>query len=358
MDNQAVAVIILAAGKGTRMKSRVPKVLHELCGTPLLRHAIAAAQQIKPGLLSVVLRHEKAMIEEYLGVNYPEIRITEQDEIPGTGRAVQCALEQLAIPGDQPTTVIVTSGDVPLLEGQTLEKLYRQHQQSEARVTVLSTVVEDATGYGRIIRNEDGDLAAIIEHRDATAEQRQICEINAGIYAFDLDFLEAALRQVGSDNDQGEVYLTDTVKIATEKGERAGIFQLADSWQAEGCNDRAQLAALAAELNRRTLAFHMANGVSIIDPKQTWIEPGSEIAADVTIDVGCILRGKNKIGSFAEIGPYTYLENCEIDKLAEVRFSDLRNYRVPSTKIEHENMVIFPDHRFFGGKSPEVEKEI
>lgn len=356
MQNQAVAVIILAAGKGTRMKSRVPKVLHQLCGTPLLGHAITAAQSINPEPLSVVLRHEREMIEDYLEEKYPEIKITLQDEIPGTGRAVQCALEQLRLPKDRPTTVIVTSGDVPLLQGDTLEALCQQHQESGAKVTVLSTVVEDATGYGRIVRNEGGGLSTIVEHRDATAEQRQICEINAGIYAFDLEFLESALTQVGSDNDQGEVYLTDTVKIATEQGLKAGVFQLEDSWQAEGCNDRVQLATLTAELNRRTLVYHMANGVSIIDPSHTWIDPGSEIAADVTIDVGCIIRGKNKIDRYAQIGPYTYLENCEISRWAVVRFSELQNYRVPSTQLEHKQMVNFPEYMFFQGNSPESEK--
>lgn len=355
MQKQTVAVIILAAGKGTRMKSRVPKVLHSLCGTPILGHVIAAAQQIKPEPLSVVLRHEKEMIEDYLRRSYPEIKITEQDENPGTGRAVQCALEQLDLPLEQPTTVIVINGDVPLLQGVTLEKFYQYHQESAAKVTVLSTVVEDATGYGRIIRNDDSGLSAIVEHRDATIEQRQICEINAGIYAFELDFLQSALAQVGSDNDQGEVYLTDTVKIAAEQGLKAGVFQLQDSWQAEGCNDRAQLATLAAELNRRILAYHMANGVSIIDPSHTWIEPGSEIAADVTIDVGCILRGKNKIASLAVVGPYTYLENCEIVSEEVVRFSDLRNYRSSSTTVEHKNISISHEHRFSQGKSFKTE---
>lgn len=356
MENQTVAVIILAAGKGTRMKSKVPKVLHELCGTPLLGHAIRAARQINPQTLSVVLRHEKEMIADYLEQQYPEIKITEQDEIPGTGRAVQCALEQLSLPKGNPTTVIVTSGDVPLLQGDTLEALYQQHRESGAKVTVLSTMVTDATGYGRIIRDETGDLSAIVEHRDATAEQLKICEINAGIYAFELEFLQTVLTQVGSDNDQGEVYLTDTVKIATLKGLKASVFKLKDSWQAEGCNDRAQLATLAAELNRRTLAFHMNNGVSIVDPNQTWIDPGSEISADVTIDVGCILRGENKIGAQALIGPYSYVENCEIAGGAQVRFSDLRNCHIPTVTLDHKNSGDSPEFRFFEGKSPEIEK--
>lgn len=310
--NRPSAVIILAAGQGARMKSKTPKVLHPMCGRPLLGHAIVAAEDAEAESIVVVIRHQRdrvaAMVEDFA----PDAILADQDEIPGTGRAVQCGLEQLIKEtGEASGTVLVTSADVPLLSGETLTELGKVHEESGNAVTVVTTIVDDPTGYGRVIR-EDGAVTAIVEHRDATDEQRAVNEINAGIYAFDAKFLQEALSGLDTDNDQGEVYLTDTVAIAVEKGKRCGAFVLEDAWQAQGCNDRAQLSELRHEMNRRILEEHMREGVTIVAPETTWIDVDVEIAPDVTIEPGCVLEGITSIDSYSQIGPHTTLRNVNV----------------------------------------------
>ncbi|AOZ72999.1 hypothetical protein BK816_06605 [Boudabousia tangfeifanii] len=245
------AVIILAAGKGTRMKSPLPKVLHPLAGKSLLERAIIAAQALDPRVLGVVVRHERDMVVEHLSQVAPNAIPLDQDEIPGTGRALACALEQLQDKDynlDGP--VVVTSGDVPLLSGKTLQNFVAAHEAANATVSVAGARLADPTGYGRLVE-EDGKLVAIVEHADATEEQRQIDLINAGIYVFDGRFALEALQKLGSDNAQGEVYLTDLVGIATESGLPAQSYLIADTWEVTGCNDPQQLAELEAEYYRR-----------------------------------------------------------------------------------------------------------
>lgn len=283
-----------------------------MCGRPLLGHAIVAAEDAEAESIVVVIRHQRdrvaAMVEDFA----PDAILADQDEIPGTGRAVQCGLEQLIKEtGEASGTVLVTSADVPLLSGETLTELGKVHEESGNAVTVVTTIVDDPTGYGRVIR-EDGAVTAIVEHRDATDEQRAVNEINAGIYAFDAKFLQEALSGLDTDNDQGEVYLTDTVAIAVEKGKRCGAFVLEDAWQAQGCNDRAQLSELRHEMNRRILEEHMREGVTIVAPETTWIDVDVEIAPDVTIEPGCVLEGNTSIDSYSQIGPHTTLRNVNV----------------------------------------------
>lgn len=312
------AVIVLAAGQGTRMKSSTPKVLHSMCGRPLLGHAIVAAEETEPGHIVVVIRHQRDRVADMVNSFAPEVILADQDEIPGTGRAVQCGLEKLVETTVECVgTVLVTSADVPLLQGATLAELTAAHEEAGNAVTVVTTVVDDPTGYGRIVR-EGGGVQAIVEHRDATAEQRQIKEINAGIYAFDAQFLQTALAGLGTDNDQGEVYLTDTVAAAVAAGRTCGAFVLADQWQAQGCNDRSQLAQLRAEMNRRILERHMKAGVSITVPATTSIDVDVQIAPDVTIESGCVLEGETLIDPFAIIGPHTTLRNVTVGEGAIV----------------------------------------
>lgn len=323
---QAQAVIVLAAGRGTRMRSRTPKVLHELCGRTLLAHALAAAAGAQARRVAVVVRHERERVAAEARRVLPGVVVADQDAIPGTGRAVACGLARLARAGGAVRgTVLVTSGDVPLLRGETLRALAAQRARMGNAVQVLTTVRPDPTGYGRIVRragaggpraagaaSSNAPVVAIVEERDATPEQRRIHEVNAGVYAFDGAFLARALDELGTDNDQREVYLTDTVGAAVALGRSVGATPVDDPWQAAGCNDRIELAALAAELNRRVQRRLMAGGVTIVDPVTTWIEPGVRIGADSVIEPGTVLRGDTRIGSGCRIGPHTVLERCAV----------------------------------------------
>ncbi|MDO5719926.1 MAG: NTP transferase domain-containing protein [Actinomycetaceae bacterium] len=312
--NRPNAVIVLAAGQGTRMKSTTPKVLHDMCGRPLLGHAIVAAEESEAQHIVTVIRHQRDRVAQMVTDFAPDVILADQDEIPGTGRAVQCGLEELIRQtGDCVGTVVVTSADVPLLSGRTLTSLTRAHEEAGNAVTVVTTIVEDATGYGRIVRT-GGEVTAIVEHRDATEEQLAITEINAGIYAFDAEFLSKTLPTLGTDNDQGEVYLTDTIAAAIAQARKCGAFVLEDQWQAQGCNDRVQLADLRDEMNRRILDEHMRAGVSIISPATTYVDVDVTIAADARIEPGCILEGETVVEPFSVIGPHTTLRHTHIEE--------------------------------------------
>ena len=313
------AVIVLAAGQGTRMKSRLPKVVHPVAGLSMIGHALRAAVGVDPDDVVAVVRHQRDVVAAEILRVLPSAIVADQDEVPGTGRAVQCGLAALdGARGAVHGTVLVTYGDVPLLSSQTLARLVGAHEASGDAVTVLTSRVEDPTGYGRILRAPDGSVTAIVEQRDATAEQALITEINAGIYAFDADFLRGALAGLGTDNDQGEVYLTDALAAAAQSGRGAGALELDDVWQTAGANDRAQLAELGAELNRRICAGHMRAGVTIIDPASTWIGVDVVIGADTTIHPGTVLRGATNIARNCEICPSATLIDAEVGERAVV----------------------------------------
>jgi len=311
------AVIVLAAGEGTRMKSAVPKVLHSIGGRTLLGHAITAARGTGAEHLSVVVRHERDLVAAHVAEVAPEAVIADQDEVKGTGRATECALD--ALPGDLDGTVLVTYGDVPLLTAQTLHGLVEAHTASGSAVTVVTATLADPTGYGRILRDADGSVAGIVEQKDATDEQRSIREINSGIYAFDAAVLKDALAHVGTDNVQGEKYLTDVLAIARKGGGRVSAHLIDDLWQTEGVNDRVQLARLGKELNRRITERWMREGVTIVDPATTWVDADVTIGRDATIRPNTQLLGATTIGAGATIGPDTTLTDTEVGERAEVK---------------------------------------
>lgn len=317
MENPApAAVVVLAAGAGTRMRSRTPKVLHEIGGRSLLIHAVTAAEGTGPGELVVVLRHERDRVAAHLADHAPEVTVADQDDVPGTGRAVQCGLEKVAATTG---TVLVTYGDVPLLEPGTLRELVAAHEEAGAAATVLTARVPDPAGYGRILRSQDGsEVLGIVEHKDATEEQRGIDEINSGIYAFDLAVLRDALGRITTDNAQGEMYLTDVLAIAREDGGSVRAVVTDDVMMVEGANDRVQLAQLGAEMNRRILERHMRAGVTIVDPATTWIDADVTIGQDTVIRPGVQLHGATDVGEDAEIGPDTTLRDTEVGDGASV----------------------------------------
>ena len=317
--SRPAAVIVLAAGQGTRMKSALPKVVHPLAGLSMIGHALRAAHGLDPEHLVAVVRHQREVVAAEIARVSPTAIIADQDEIPGTGRAVQCglaALDEAVAPA--PGTIVVTYGDVPLLSTDTLAQLVATHEEAGHAVTVLTSRVEDPTGYGRIIRDASGTVTAIVEQRDATPEQAAINEINAGIYAFDAQFLRESLASLGTDNDQGEVYLTDVLAAAAPAGRTAGALELTDHWQSAGANDRVQLAELGAELNKRICEALMRSGVTIVDPASTWVDVDVKVGADTTIYPGTCLRGTTSVGGNCEIGPNATLIDAEIGDRAVV----------------------------------------
>ncbi len=343
------SAIVLAAGQGTRMKSSLPKVLHPLLGRTLLSHAMHAVMGLDPDNVVVVVRHDRDKVAEEAVRVLHSVVIADQDEIPGTGRAVYCALKGAAEQGCPLTgTVVVNNADVPMLQTDTLEKLVAQHEANGAAVTVVSAVVDDPTGYGRIVRRstDEDALAAIVEHRDATDQQLRIREINAGIYAFDTEFLLEALESIGSSNDQGEVYLTDTVAVAVSADRIAQGFVLDDSWQAEGCNDRAQLSDLRKEMNARICRAHQIAGVSIVDPLTTSVDVDVDIEPDAVIEPCTQLVGKTTIGLGARVGPGSTIVDSIVGSGAVVPRSYVVSTRIAGDRVLEPYSVVGPSPRF------------
>ncbi|WP_288864539.1 bifunctional UDP-N-acetylglucosamine diphosphorylase/glucosamine-1-phosphate N-acetyltransferase GlmU [uncultured Corynebacterium sp.] len=313
------AVVVLAAGAGTRMKSDRQKTLHEIGGRSLLSHSLHAAAGVHPEHLVAVVGHQRDQVapavERIAEQMQVEIRQAVQEEQNGTGHAVQVGLS--AIP-DFAGTVVVTNGDVPLLTPDTLQALVDKHEAERAAVTVLSLEFDNPTGYGRIIRGEAGDVVAIVEEKDATDEQRKVREVNSGVFAFDSAVLRDALERVTPDNAQGEFYITDVLGIARNDGLRVTALTAPDARELAGVNDRVQLAEAGKELNRRLVEKAMRNGATVIDPATTWIGVEVEIGRDVVIHPNTQLWGSTVIGDGAEIGPDTTLTDMEVGARATV----------------------------------------
>ena len=309
------AVVILAAGEGKRMKSSRSKLLHEIAGHSMLSYAVTAATTMQPQHIIVVIGHLRDQVADHLDEIAPHVLTAVQEQQLGTGHAVQVALDQLAdLTGD----VIVTMGDVPMLTGETLAALLLQHRASQAAATVLTAQVPDPTGYGRILRGADGMVTSIVEHRDADDIEREITEINSGIYVFDAATLRSALTELAPSNDQGELYLTDVLAVLREAGKPVGAYVIDDLWQTEGVNDRIQLSRMNAELNRRILQRWMREGVTVMDPASTWVHASVDLAPDVILLPGTSLEGATSVAAGARIGPDTTLIDVEVGEKAVV----------------------------------------
>lgn len=312
------AVLVLAAGAGTRMRSDIPKVLHPLGGRSMLAHALHTVAKLAPQHLVVVLGHDRERVApavEALAIELGRpIDIAIQDRQLGTGHAADCGLS--ALPEDFAGVVVVTAGDVPLLDADTMANLLATH--GSAAATVLTTTVDDPTGYGRILRGQDNEVTGIVEQADASPSQLAIREVNAGVYAFDTTALRSALRRLGSDNAQNELYLTDVVAIFRQDGRSVRAEHVDDSALVAGVNDRVQLATLGAELNRRIVNAHQRAGVTVIDPRATWIDVDVTIGRDTVIRPGTQLLGRTRIGGRCDVGPDTTLRDVTVGDAASV----------------------------------------
>jgi bifunctional UDP-N-acetylglucosamine pyrophosphorylase/glucosamine-1-phosphate N-acetyltransferase len=308
--------VVLAAGGGTRMKSATPKVLHRMGGRSLLGHAMAAARGVGPDRVVVVVRQGDAGVAAEVVALDPDAVVAEQDDVPGTGRAAECGLAVL--PPDLDAVVLITMGDAPLLTAETLRELAAQHAQGGRQVTMLTAERSDPAGYGRVIRDEKQAVVGIVEHADATPEQLGVSEVNAGCYAFELATLRRVLGRLDDDNAQGERYLTDAVAAVLAEGGSVGTFQAADAWHIEGVNDRVQLAALGAELNRRVLEHWMSAGVTIVDARTTWIDVDVRLGRDVTIHPHTQILGVSSVEDDVTLGPDTTLTDVHVARGATV----------------------------------------
>lgn len=310
------AVIILAAGEGTRMKSSRSKLLHEVAGQSLLSYAVGAATAIEPERIVVVVGHRADEVQAHLDEIAPHVQtVLQGSDSYGTGYAVQCALAGL---DDLRGDVVVTMGDVPMLASETLSGLLAAHRERSAVATVLTAELPEPGGYGRIVRGPDAAVTAIVEHKDATAEQLAIAEINAGIYAFDAEVLRSALSEVTADNAAGELLLTDVIAVARGRARTVAAYRTDDLWQTEGVNDRVQLARINQEMNRRVVEGWMRAGVTVVDPASTWIHASVDLAPDVTLLPGTSLEGATSIAAGATIGPETTLIDVEVGPDATV----------------------------------------
>jgi bifunctional UDP-N-acetylglucosamine pyrophosphorylase / glucosamine-1-phosphate N-acetyltransferase len=308
-------VVVLAAGGGTRMKSATPKVLHPVAGRSMVGHVLHAVAELEPAQVITVVGHQRELVGPHITGLAPEAVLAVQEEQLGTGHAVGVALAAVPRPSG---TVLVAYGDTPLLRGATLAALVADHEASGRAVTVLTGQVAVPTGYGRIVRAVSGEVAAIVEEKDATDEQRAITEVNSGIYAFSADFLADAVGRIGNANASGEFYLTDTVGMAVTAELGAGAYVVDDAAEIEGANDRVQLAALGRVLNDRILTGWMRAGVTVIDPLTTWIDADVELEPDVTLLPGVQLHGATSIATGATVGPDSTLRDTEVGEGATV----------------------------------------
>lgn len=307
--------VILAAGKGTRMKSKLYKVLHPVCGKPMVQHVIDQVSKLHIEEIVTIIGHGAEKVKAQLGSSS---LYALQEEQLGTAHAVMQAEAHLA---SKKGTTLVVCGDTPLIKAETMEALLKQHETQGAKASVLTATVEDPTGYGRIIRNAEGFVEKIVEHKDATDEEKKVKEINTGTYCFDNEALFSALKKVSNDNAQGEYYLPDVIEILKSQGEIVTAYQTEDFEETLGVNDRVALSQAEKIMRSRINEYHMRNGVTLVDPEHTYIETDVEIGQDTVIYPGTTIGMGSKIGAEAVIGPNSEIKNCTIGDRTVIRQS-------------------------------------
>jgi len=307
-------VVILAAGEGTRMKSSTPKVLHSISGRSLVGHVLSAVSALSPKQVRVVVGAGREQVEAHLSEIAPHVTTVFQEKRGGTGHATQLALDGLKASG----TILVLAGDTPMLTGSSLSELLNAHHAGGFTASVLTAEHPDPTGYGRVIRADDDSLLRIVEERDADEIQRDILEVNSGVYAFDAIKLAGAIGKLKNDNSQGELYLTDVIEILRNEGGKIAAVLIDDFIEILGVNDRVQLAESAALLRDRINEDLMRDGVTIVDPLSTWVDATASVASDVVLMPGTAISGTTTVAAGAVIGPRTTLVDCTVGTGARV----------------------------------------
>lgn len=306
--------IILVAGQGTRMKSSTSKVLHEIFHKPLVYYPIEAARYAGAQEVCLVVGHKSEEVMKTFG---DTVKYALQAERLGTGHAVMQAMDFIGDDGE----ILVLYGDTPLITAQTIEKMLAFHRKKKNAVTVLSALVDDPTGYGRIVRDESKHFVKIVEQKDATDEEKRITEINGGMYVFEAKHLKSALSKITNNNKQQEYYLTDTIEILLHEGYNVDAIAIMNPDDILGVNSREQLAQATAIMKQRINRKHMDNGVTLIDPHHTYIDPEVEIGQDTVIEPGCIIEGNTSIGENCIIGYNTKIRNCKVGNSVAIESS-------------------------------------
>jgi len=324
-----LAAVVLAAGEGTRMKSSIPKVLHPLCGRPMLLHVIGALEQLAVDRIVVVVGHGADKVVKTLhGETDVPLEFVEQRVQRGTGDAVSVALTVFADELDGDDDIVVVPGDTPLLQAETVAALVREHETSGAAATILTARLPDATGYGRIVRGKDGGVESIVDHWDATDAEREIDEVNTSIYCFRRNLITPALRRLSPENAQGEYYLTDAIAVLRQAGHKVVAMTAPETAEALGVNDRLQLAEAEAALRARINASWMRAGVTMTDPARTYIDASVTLGADVSLLPGVVLEGRTGVGAGSVIGPDTRLVDTTVGEGATVTFTVAREAEI------------------------------
>ncbi|MCY8894225.1 bifunctional UDP-N-acetylglucosamine diphosphorylase/glucosamine-1-phosphate N-acetyltransferase GlmU [Bacillus spizizenii] len=314
--------VVLAAGQGTRMKSKLYKVLHPVCGKPMVEHVVDEALKLSLSKVVTIVGHGAEEVKKQLG---DKSEYALQAEQLGTAHAVKQAQPFLA---DEKGVTIVICGDTPLLTAETMEQMLKEHTQREAKATILTAVAEDPTGYGRIIRGENGAVQKIVEHKDASEEERLVTEINTGTYCFDNEALFRAIDLVSNDNAQGEYYLPDVIEILKNEGETVAAYQTDNFQETLGVNDRVALSQAEQFMKERINKRHMQNGVTLIDPMNTYISPDAVIGSDTVIYPGTVIKGEVQIGEDTIIGPHTEIMNSSIGSRTVIKQSVVNHSKV------------------------------
>lgn len=335
--------IILAAGEGTRMKSKLSKVLHPVCGKPILEYVIKASKGANVEKNIVIVGHSGEEVEEYFKdepIIFESQPIGEEHPY-GTGFAVMQGIDYI----EDDSTVIILYGDTPLISEKTINKFMTYHNENELQATVLTALLEDPSGYGRIIREENGDILKIVEERDASIEEKKIREINSGIYCFDGKLLKESLGKITNNNSQNEYYVTDVIEILKNEGHKLGAYIVDDSNEIHGVNSRAQLAFSEKIMRNRINEFHMENGVSLIDPENTYIESDVIIGRDTSIYPGVVIEGSSEIGEDCIIRSNTRIVNSKIENKVEIESSTIKDSFVGEASTIGPNAQLRPNSK-------------
>ncbi|MCC5889309.1 MAG: bifunctional UDP-N-acetylglucosamine diphosphorylase/glucosamine-1-phosphate N-acetyltransferase GlmU [Alkalibacterium sp.] len=329
--------VVLAAGQGTRMKSKLYKVMHPVMGKPMVGHVVDQALEAKMDKVVTVTGVGAETVKDYLGEKSEYVL---QEEQLGTAHAVEQAADLLK--GEDGTTLVIC-GDTPLLTTDTLEKLMAHHEESGAKATVLTAHAENPFGYGRVIRSEEGAVSKIVEQKDASEEEQAVQEINTGTYCFDNRALFDALEKVDNNNSQGEYYLPDVMEILKDQSELISAYQLEDKSEALGVNDRVALAEASRLMKKRINEKHMRNGVTLVDPDQTYIESDVVIGQDTVVEPGVYLKGQTVIGEDSFIGAHSIIEDSEIGSQVKVRSSLIESSKMGDNSDVGPNSHLRPD---------------